>query len=70
MHKEAAKKIRDILSVYYANYDLISIGAYKKGTNPKLDEAISKIDKVNDFLTQGVNEKYTFEETIQLMSEI
>lgn len=69
-HCDGAKKIRDILSVYYANYDLISIGAYKKGTNPKLDEAISKIDKVNDFLTQGVNEKYTFEETLELINEI
>lgn len=69
-HNDSAKKIRDILSVYYANYDLISIGAYKKGTNLKLDEAISKIDKVNEFLIQGVNEKYTFEEILQLMTEI
>ncbi|HAQ41600.1 MAG TPA: flagellar protein export ATPase FliI [Clostridiales bacterium] len=69
-HNDNAKKIRDILSVYYANYDLISIGAYKKGTNSKLDEAISKIDKVNDFLIQGVNEKYTYEEILQLMTDI
>lgn len=69
-HNDNAKKIRDILSVYYANYDLISIGAYKKGTNPKLDESISKIDKVNDFLIQGVNEKYTYKEILQLMADI
>ena len=65
-----AKKVRDILSVYYANYDLISIGAYKKGTNLKLDEAISKIDKVNNFLVQGVDDKYTYEEVLKLMEEI
>lgn len=69
-HNENAKKIRDILSVYYANYDLISIGAYKKGTNLKLDEAINKIDKVNDFLTQGVNDKYTYDEIITMMKDI
>lgn len=69
-HNDNAKKIRDILSVYYANYDLISIGAYKKGTNLKLDEAISKIDKVNEFLQQGVNEKFTYEEILSLMEEI
>lgn len=69
-HNDNAKKIRDILSVYYANYDLISIGAYKKGTNLKLDEAISKIDKVNDFLTQGVDDKYTYEEIIDMMNNI
>jgi len=65
-----AKKVRDILSVYYANYDLISIGAYKKGTNLKLDEAISKIDKVNNFLVQGVDDKYTYDEVLKLMEEI
>lgn len=69
-HSEQAKKLRDILSIYYANYDLISIGAYKKGTNPKLDDAISKIDKVNGFLVQGVNEKYSFDEILNLMEEI
>ncbi len=69
-HNDNAKKIRDILSVYYANYDLISIGAYKKGSNLKLDEAISKIDKVNDFLKQGVNDKYTYEDVLKLMEEI
>jgi len=67
---DVAKKIRDILSVYYANYDLISIGAYKKGTNLKLDEAISKIDKVNNFLVQDVDDKYTYEDVLKLMEEI
>lgn len=67
---DGAKKIRDILSVYYANYDLISIGAYKKGTNLKLDEAISKIDKVNKFLVQGVDDKYTYDDVLKLMEEI
>lgn len=68
-HLDNAAKIRDLLSVYYQNYDLISIGAYKQGTNPKLDEAIQKIDSINTFLRQK-DEKYTFEETLQLMREI
>lgn len=69
-HNGNAKKIRDILSIYYENYDLISIGAYKKGTNLKLDEAINKIDKVNEFLTQGVYDKYSFDEIKELMNDI
>ena len=56
--------------MYYANYDLISIGAYKKGTNLQLDEAISKIDQVNDFLKQEINENFTFEETLSIMEKI
>lgn len=43
-HRELASKLRDILSVYEKNEDLLSIGAYKAGTNPRLDYAISKID--------------------------
>jgi flagellum-specific ATP synthase len=69
-HNSKAKRIRDILAEYYANYDLISIGAYKKGTNKKLDEAIAKIDDVNAFMKQGVNDKYTFDEIIDLMDKI
>ncbi|WP_313162700.1 flagellar protein export ATPase FliI [Sedimentibacter sp.] len=69
-HNAQAKKLREILSVYYSNYDLISIGAYKKGTNLKLDEAISKIDQVNSFLIQGVDEKYSFNEILSLMEEV
>ncbi|MPN22504.1 putative ATP synthase YscN [bioreactor metagenome] len=69
-HNDNAKKLRDILSIYYTNYDSISIGAYKKGTNLKLDEAISKIDKVNAFLKQRVNEKFTYDEILELMGDI
>ncbi len=68
-HIEAAGKLRNLLALYNTNSDLISIGAYKAGTNPKLDEAISKIDKINDFLTQGTNESFSLEETIQLLKE-
>ncbi|MCI1931030.1 MAG: flagellar protein export ATPase FliI [Clostridia bacterium] len=67
---EKASKLRDILSLYEKNSDLIAIGAYKSGTNHKLDFAISKIDKINEFLMQGVNEKFSYDETLNKMSEI
>ncbi|QSX07341.1 flagellar protein export ATPase FliI [Sedimentibacter sp. zth1] len=69
-HNALAKKLRDILSLYYANYDLISIGAYKSGTNATLDDAIQKINNVNSFLQQGINESFTFEETLNLLEEV
>jgi flagellum-specific ATP synthase len=68
-HIDTAGKLRNLLSLYTANQDLISIGAYKSGTNPALDKAIACIDKINDFLQQPVNEKHSFEETLQLMTE-
>lgn len=65
--KEAAGQLRNWLAVYEANVDLISIGAYKSGTNPELDAAISHIDAINSVLKQRVEEKYTMEETRQLV---
>lgn len=69
-HRMCASKLRDILSIYEKNSDLISIGAYKSGTNPKLDFAISKIDKLNEFLKQGIHEKFSYEETMEQMEAI
>ena len=65
-----ASRLRDILSVYAKNEDLISIGAYKAGTNPKLDFAISKIDKVNEFLMQKIEESFSAEEIFEMMKAI
>ncbi len=69
-HRMVAAKMRDILSIYSKNEDLISIGAYKAGTNPKLDGAISKIDKVNEFLMQKIDESFSLGESLQMMQRI
>lgn len=69
-HKGLASQMRDILSLYEQNEDLISIGAYKAGTNPRLDHAIAKIQQINDFLTQEIEERFTLEETISMMKKI
>ena len=63
-HKQAASKFRELLSVYEENFDLISIGAYKKGANPQLDEAVDKIEELYGFLKQQVDESYILDETI------
>ena len=69
-HKDLASKLRDILSVYEKNADLVAIGAYKPGTNKRLDYALSKIDDINAFLTQGIDEAFSYEETVARMEEI
>lgn len=68
-HQAAAGKLRNLLSLYTNNADLIAIGAYKKGTNPALDEAIKKIDKINGFLTQERTESFDMEDTIRMLKE-
>lgn len=69
-HRELASKLRDILSVYEKNEDLLSIGAYKVGTNPRLDYAISKIDQINAFLMQGINESFSYDESLHQLESI
>ena len=69
-HRALASKLRDILSVYEKNSDLISIGAYKAGTNPSVDYAISKIDLVNGFLKQGINESFDYDEVMHSLEHI
>ena len=69
-HQQLASRLRDILSVYDKNADLVNIGAYKAGSNPRLDYALRKIDEINEFLCQGIMEKFTYEESVALMAKI
>ena len=51
-HRRAASRFRNMLGLYQKNSDLISIGAYKKGTNTALDEAVAKINSMNSFYSR------------------
>jgi flagellum-specific ATP synthase len=68
--KEAAGKLRELLAVYREAEDLINIGAYAKGSNPKIDEAIQRIEAINTFLKQGVYDKFTFEQTLEVLKVV
>ena len=69
-HRLLAGKLRYIMSVYEKNADLVSIGAYKAGTNPKLDNALGKIDGINQFLMQGINENFTYDQSLELLRRL
>lgn len=62
-HKQSASSARDILAIFKEAEDLINIGAYENGSNPKIDLSIKYIDKVNSFLKQSVDETTIFEES-------
>ncbi len=66
-HRELASRVRDILGVYEKNADLVSIGAYKPGTNPRLDRALKKLDAVNAFLTQKTDESFSYEQCVDIL---
>lgn len=69
-HKAVAGKLKNVLATYNEAEDLINIGAYKSGSNKNIDYAIEKIDQVNQFLLQGVDEKFTFEDELAMLNEI
>jgi len=59
-----AGRLRELLAVYSQSEDLINIGAYAHGSNPKIDEAINLHDRINDLLKQLPGEHTGFEDTI------
>ena len=62
-HLRAANRLRELVSIYEDKRDYIALGAYKRGSDPRVDEAIVKMDRINQFLRQGVSEHSTLEET-------
>ncbi|MHB8131028.1 MAG: flagellar protein export ATPase FliI [Mobilitalea sp.] len=69
-HKAAAGKLKNVIATYRDAEDLINIGAYKNGSNPEIDYAITKIKEVNIFLQQDVDDKLGLTEEISMLMEI
>ena len=69
-HKAAAGKLKNVLATYQEAEDLINIGAYKRGSNPGIDYAVSKIDAVNAYLMQDTMEKFDFEEEKRMLEAL
>ncbi|MCH5251987.1 MAG: flagellar protein export ATPase FliI [Lachnospiraceae bacterium] len=69
-HKDLAGRMKAVLATYREAEDLINIGAYKTGSNPDIDFAIQKIRSVNEFLQQGTQEKFIFDDIVGKMEDI
>lgn len=67
-HREMAAKLRDQLAIYNNNRDLINIGAYEKGHNSEIDQAIDNYPYIMDFLKQDQLEEFTLTETLQALN--
>ncbi|MBI2838933.1 MAG: FliI/YscN family ATPase [Acidobacteria bacterium] len=68
--KRAAGKVRDLLSALRKAEDLINIGAYVKGSNPKIDEALQKIDAINSYLCQDVETRVNHQQAVAQLLEL
>lgn len=69
-HFKYAGKFRDNLATYKKSEDLINVGAYVKGTNPKVDVAIDLIDSINGFLKQSTDSHIAYEDTLDNLKNI
>ncbi|MDR1943325.1 MAG: flagellar protein export ATPase FliI [Synergistaceae bacterium] len=67
---QAAGRVRELLSIFEGAQDLINIGAYKAGSNSKIDWALSHIESVDAFLKQGMNESFSFDDTVSRLLEL
>ncbi len=69
-HHKLANHFRDTLATYAKAEDLINIGAYSKGSNPKIDYAIQMIDRLRAYLKQGIYENIGFEDSKNQLKEL
>lgn len=69
-HAKMAIKIRELLATYKEAEDLINIGAYKSGANPKIDKAVKVIDQINDFLKQKTDDSANMTQCLRIMQQI
>lgn len=66
---QMASELRETLALYQDTEDLITIGAYKAGQNSKVDRAVARIERVQRFLRQGIDETTSIQDSWQMMAE-
>ncbi len=69
-YNQYVSKIKEIISTYREAEDLINIGAYVKGSNPKIDYAISMVDSINELFKQKIDEHLPIEDTFKKVFEM
>lgn len=69
-HVRMAQKLREIIATYNDAEDLINVGAYKAGANPKIDRAIKLIDAINEFLKQKTDDHSNMNQCLRAMAQI
>ncbi len=69
-HRKSAQFVREMIAVYRDAEDLINVGAYRKGANPKIDQAIELQGDIDMFLRQDVEDKAEFQDSVDQMAAI
>jgi len=69
-HQELARTLKQMYSLYQQNKDLIAIGAYTRGNDPRIDQAINVLPVINFFLQQKITEVIPYEQSVTQLQEI
>ncbi len=69
-HKHSAGRLKELLATYRKAEDMINIGAYVAGSNPTIDRAIAKIDQINGYLRQEIQENVPFDQCLVQLEQI
>lgn len=66
-HLAGALRVKQLYSKYQQNQDLIAVGAYTKGADPEIDQAIQLMPEIKSFLQQSLSEKFTIDESLEAL---
>ena len=69
-HRQNAYRLKQVMATYRKAEDLINIGAYVSGSNPKIDYAITMVDKINAYLQQYITETVAFDDSVGQMEQL
>ena len=68
-HRDAARRLRALVATYEAKRDLVTLGAYAKGSDKELDEAIARMPRIEAFLRQDAADRSSFDATVAALAE-
>lgn len=69
-HRDAARRLRALVATYEQKRDLVVLGAYAKGSDKDLDDALARMPKIEQFLRQSPQDRVSFEDTVSLLSRV
>ena len=69
-HLELARRFRRVVAAYEAHRDLIAIGAYQRGSDPRVDEAIALWPRIEQYLQQDMQQRFTFDESVAALQAV
>jgi len=69
-HRDAIRSLKQLYSSYQQNKDLIAVGAYQKGSDPLIDDAIESMPHIRSFLCQNINEKVDMNDSVDELQQM